>query len=202
MTDLSHLFSGIAIGLTFLAFGPYIYSILAGRTRPHVFSWVIWGITTIIVFQAQLADGGGVGAWPIGLSGLITIFVAVLAYFKKGDMVISRVDWLFLLLALGSLPLWFFTASPFLAVLLLTLIDLFGLGPTFRKAYDHPYEEQLLFFWLMMLRNLFAVAALARFTPATVTFPLVMAVACLVLIVVVGLRRREVGRREVGPGPG
>lgn len=192
MMDISYICSAIAIALTFIAFGPYILSILAGRTRPHVFSWVIWGITTIIVFQAQLADGAGIGAWPIGLSGLITMVVAVLAFLKKGDMVVSRLDWLFLVLALGSLPLWYYTASPFMAVLLLTMIDLFGLGPTLRKAYDHPYEEQLLFFWLMMLRNIFAVAALARFTPATVTFPLVMAVACLLLIVVVGLRRRVI----------
>jgi uncharacterized protein with PQ loop repeat len=46
----------IAIALTLVAFLPYIRSIFRGKTRPHVFSWVIWGSTTFVVFLAQLAD--------------------------------------------------------------------------------------------------------------------------------------------------
>ena len=57
--------SAIAIALTLIAFLPYIRSILRGKTKPHVFSWLIWGTTTFVVFLAQLADEGGVGAWPI-----------------------------------------------------------------------------------------------------------------------------------------
>ena len=64
------LLSAAAIALTFVAFLPYIRSIKQGVTKPHVFSWVIWGSTTFIVFLAQLADKGGAGAWPIGVSGL------------------------------------------------------------------------------------------------------------------------------------
>ena len=80
------LFCGaIAILLTFAAFVPYIRSIVSGGTRPHVFSWIIWGITTIIVFFAQLNAKGGIGAWPIGVSGVITIFIAVLAFLKRSD---------------------------------------------------------------------------------------------------------------------
>jgi predicted small integral membrane protein len=56
--------SALAVVLTFVAFVPYIRSILAGRTKPHVFSWVIWGITTMIVFFAQLEVKSGMGAWP------------------------------------------------------------------------------------------------------------------------------------------
>ena len=78
--NYKELLSAIAIVLTFLAFLPYIRSIFQGKTKPHVFSWVIWGSTTFIVFLAQLADKGGAGAWPIGVSGIITIYVALLAY--------------------------------------------------------------------------------------------------------------------------
>ena len=74
------LLSVLAIALTFIAFFPYICSILKGKTKPHAFSWVIWSCCTFIVFLAQLADKGGVGAWPIGFSGIITIYVAILAY--------------------------------------------------------------------------------------------------------------------------
>ena len=39
-THTKLLFSSLAIALTLLAFVPYIRSILAGTTKPHVFSWV------------------------------------------------------------------------------------------------------------------------------------------------------------------
>ncbi|MFQ5489029.1 MAG: hypothetical protein ACE5ET_11375, partial [Gammaproteobacteria bacterium] len=140
------LLSGIAIALTFVAFLPYIGSILRGRIRPHVFSWLIWGATTFVVFLAQLADHGGAGAWPIGVSGLITLYVAVLAYMRKSDSTITRLDWLFLALAMSALPLWYATSDPLWAVVILTTVDLLGFGPTFRKAYVLPFEEQLTFY--------------------------------------------------------
>jgi O-antigen/teichoic acid export membrane protein len=87
------IFSAVAIALTFIAFLPYIRSILRDEIKPHVFSWIIWGSTTFIVFLAQLNDGGGAGAWPIGISGIITIAVAILAYTKKADVTITLADW-------------------------------------------------------------------------------------------------------------
>ena len=56
------LLSLAAMVLTFAIFIPYIRSIRAGRTKPHAFSWVIWGLGTSVVGFAQLAGGGGAGA--------------------------------------------------------------------------------------------------------------------------------------------
>lgn len=92
---LKLLLSGLAIGLTLAAFIPYILSIVRGHTRPHVFSWVIWGITTCVVFAAQLNAGGGRGAIPIGVSGGITLLIALLAFYKRADINITRSDWFF-----------------------------------------------------------------------------------------------------------
>lgn len=182
--------SALAIALTFFAFFPYICSILKGEIKPHVFSWVIWGSTTFIVFLAQLKDGGGVGAWPIGVSGLITIYVAFLAYVKKADITITKTDWFFFLSAMMSLPLWYFTADPLWAVIILTGVDVFGFGPTVRKAYSHPFDENRLFFSLFMVRNLIVVIALEHYSLTTVLFPAVIAAACLVLLVLITFRRR------------
>ena len=119
-----------------------------------MFSWLIWGSTTCVVFAAQLADRAGVGAWPIGVSGLVT-----------------------------ANPLW--------AVLLLTLVDVLGFAPTFLKAYQFPYEEHLLFYMLITLRNLLTLAALQHYSLTTVFFPLVMAITCMLFILMVVYRRRK-----------
>jgi len=183
-------FSTVAIALTFIAFFPYIRSILQGKTKPHIFSWVIWGSTTFVVFLAQLADKGGAGAWPIGVSGIITFYVAFLAYIKKSDTTISRTDWLFFILAMTSLPLWYLTSDPLWAVVILTTVDVIGFGPTFRKAYFHPFEEQLTFFVLMAARNLIAIVALEHYSLTTVLFPAILAVACMIFILMVVYRRQ------------
>lgn len=184
------LLSAIAIALTLIAFLPYIRSILKNEIKPHVFSWVIWGSTTFIVFLAQLYAGGGVGTWPIGVSGIVTIYVAFLAYLKKSDVTITKVDWCFFLLAMGSLPLWYFTFDPLWAVAILTTVDVLGFGPTLRKAYYYPFDENLTFFSIFLVRNILVVIALENYSITTVMFPAAIAVACLALIVMVMFRRR------------
>ena len=184
------LFSSIAILLTFIAFIPYIRSILTGTTKPHVFSWLIWGTTTIIVFFAQLQAKAGIGAWPMGISGVITLFIALLAFLKRADVSISNIDYLFLILALASLPFWYLTSNPLWAVVLLTLVELLGFGPTIRKAYYLPHEENRLFFLLFMLRNIFTLLALEHYSLTTVLFPVSVNISCLFLIIMISYRRK------------
>ena len=189
---LKLIFSGLAIVITFMAFIPYIRGILQGRIKPHLFSWLIWGMTTLIVFFAQLDADGGTGAWPIGVSGVITIYIAFLSYVKRGDISITRLDRLFFSAALLSIPCWYFTSNPMWAVILLTTIDLLGFGPTIRKAYDHPYEESLLFIFMFFLRNTFALLALESYSLTTMLFPLSICVVCLFLCTLISYRRRVV----------
>ena len=152
---MKEVFSAVALLLTFAAFLPYIRTILCGQTRPHVFTWIIWGAGTLVVFLAQLSDGGGVGAWPIGISGLLTIIVAILAMTRAADTSFHRMDWVFLILALTALPLWWVTNTPLYTVLVLTSVDLLGFGPTVRKAYSLPYEDSWTFYAIGTVRNAF-----------------------------------------------
>jgi hypothetical protein len=182
--------SAVAIVLTFAAFVPYIRAIIRGTTKPHVFSWVIWGATTFAVFLAQLEEKGGVGAWPIGVSGIITIFIAFLAYVKRSDITITKIDRLFFVSASSSMPLWYFTSDPLWAVVILTTVDVLGFGPTIRKAYRFPHSESLLFFALFAARNLLVIMALESYSVTTVLFPAVIAAACMLLMAMLTYRRR------------
>ncbi len=185
--------SALAVVLTLVAFAPYIRGIINDSIKPHVFSWVIWGSTTFVVFLAQLESSGGIGAWPIGVSGVITMFIALLAYTKRADITITGVDWLFFVSALSSLPLWYFTSDPLWAVVILTIVDVLGFGPTVRKAYSFPHSESLLFFALFALRNALVIVALEHYSLTTVLFPAVIALACLSLIGMIAIRRRSLG---------
>jgi hypothetical protein len=195
---LKTLSSAAAIALTFALFYPYIRSVLSGATKPHTLSWVIWSIGTVAVFAAQLNDGAGVGAWPIGLSALITCYVALISWAKKSDLTITRTDWACLAAALLAVPIWLATSSPIWAVLILTIIDLIGFVPTIRKVYSKPYEEPVWFYLLGALRNGFVIVALERYTPTTVVFPLAIGFACLALAIYIFLRRTATGKVQSG----
>ena len=190
------ILSAVAITLTFIAFFPYIRLIIQGAIKPHVFSWVIWGTTTFVVFLAQLEDNAGVGAWPIGVSGSISIFIALLAYIKRADIAITRTDWVFFISAMSSLPFWYLTSDPLWAVVILTIVDALGFGPTVRKAYTYPNSESLLFFALFTARNLIVIMALENHSVTTVLFPAVIAAACMLLITMVTYRRRVLATVE------
>lgn len=181
--------SAIAMIITFVAFYPYLRGILQGSIKPHVFSWVIWATTTLVVFFAQMQSHGGVGALPIGLSGSITAVIAVLAYVKRADASITRLDWLFFISAMVSLPLWYFTSDPMWAVVVLTTVDILGFGPTLRRAYAAPHLESLIFFALFAVRNALVILALESYSVATVLFPAAVALACVLVMALIAARR-------------
>lgn len=191
------LLAGAAVVLTLAMFVPYIRSIHQGRTRPHAFSWIVWALGTFVVFFAQTAGGGGLGAWPIGVSGLISGYIALLAYGKRADRSITTMDWVFLAIALAALPCWFLTSNPLSAVVILTGVDLAGFGPTFRAAYARPYDERIGFYLLGTVRNALAIAALERYSLTTVLFPAAVGIACLGFVCMVAYRRAQSPERRL-----
>jgi hypothetical protein len=179
----------LATALTLLSFYPYIRSIMRKETKPHVFSWVIWGVTTCLVFAAQLSGGGGIGAWPTAVSGLISLGIAMLAYRCKSDVRITRLDWICLMGAFASMGIWIFTADPLWAVIVLTVIDTLGFLPTIRKAYHQPFEENMTMYVIVFFRNLIGMLALETYSTTTLLFPAVMSLTIVIAVPLILFRR-------------
>ncbi|NTS75303.1 hypothetical protein HR060_00370 [Catenovulum sp. SM1970] len=179
----------VGIALTFIAYIPYIYSIFQKKTKPHVFSWAIWGGTTFIVFLAQLSDEGGAGAWVIGVSACLVMCIAILAFIKKSDITIFKSDWYFLFIAIVASMFWYFSSDPLWTVIILTIMNVVGFGPTLKKAYANPFEENLNFFLIVAVRNTVSVMALENYSLTTVFFPVVTAIACLAVVLIMAYRK-------------
>ncbi len=188
--NLYEIASLASIILTVITYVPYIAGIRKGQIKPHFFSWVIWSITTTVVFFAQLSADGGVGAWPTGVSALITVYVGILAWRTSSDLSITRTDYAFLIASLAALPAWFFTADPLWSVIILTVVDALGFGPTLRKIYHRPHEESLQFYNLFIVRSALSVAALETRNLTTVLFPAAMVVVCCATSIMLWWRRK------------
>ena len=180
----------IAVVLNFFAFIPLIISIKKGKVKPHLISWIIWSIATITVFIAQVYKNAGYGALSIGVSGLLCLFVVYLAYVKKGDYKITKLDYFFLFLSLFAILLWVFTKDPVYSVVILVFVDVCGGIPVFLKAYKRPYEESMSIFVICAVRNAFSLLALQSYSIVTTLFQVVTGILNVVLVSIIFFRRR------------
>ena len=179
---------GITIG--FIAYAVYFYGVFYGKTKPHGFTWFVWGIMNITVFFAQLIKGGGAGAWITGSNGVLCLAVAVVAIWR-GEKNITRTDWFCLGGALAGIMTWIVTHNPLTAVLLASVVDLCAILPTIRKAYHKPYEENVLGFSIDLAAFVLALVALESFNLTTALFPAVILVNDSFLVGMILIRRQS-----------
>lgn len=134
------IFGYASIVVAVVGYIPYIKDILADKTKPHAFSWLIWFITETIAFAVQVTVHGGSGSWVhlMQLSLCLLIFCLALRY---GHPTITRSDWIALSLGIVAIVLWVMTKQPLTAVICLIIIDVMAFAPTFRKSYEFPQQE-------------------------------------------------------------
>lgn len=187
--DVKTVLGTVAIVISIFGYAPYIYDIYRGKTKPHAFSWLIWGTLTAIAFAAQLSDNGGIGAWPTGITALLSgvIFVTSLKY---GERNIVKSDWYYLIAAFIGLLLWPLAKSPLLSVIVVSIIDVLGFFPTFRKSYNRPFEETLSTHAITPIKHGLSTIALRNYSVVTVIYPLSLFISSVVFVIMLLVRRR------------
>lgn len=173
-----------------LGYGTYIVTILKGKTKPHIFSWVVWGILMGIVTFAQWTKGGEAGTWSTGFSVLVCVVVVILS-FRRGEKHITATDWIAFIGALTTIPVWYLTSDPFWAVILATVIETMAFYPTFRKSFFKPYGENCFMYLVDDVKFIMSVAALGSITVTTALYPLFCVVMNTSLVVMILWRRSK-----------
>ncbi len=184
-------FALLATLMIFASRAYYFAQVFRGNTRPHAFSWFIWGVISSIGVAAQIAEGAGVGSYP-RLFGAISCFVIVAICFKHGEKNITRTDWITLLVALSTIPLWVATQTPIYSVILVCLIDTMGYLPTVRKAWHKPQQEAFLGYYISGVGAFFSILAIETYTPSTWLYAAVLTATNLMMGSYLFLRRRSV----------
>jgi hypothetical protein len=167
----------------------YTRTILAGKTRPHAFSWLLWAIIMAVVFVAQYTDKAGPGAWQTGISTVLCAWVGILSIFR-GEKNITRSDWVAFLGTLLAIPLWIATKDPLASVIMLTVMDAVGYYPTLRKSWHAPYQENLYRPFRASAMWLTSICAIEHYSVVTVLYPSMMIAMELVLGAMLIARRR------------
>lgn len=174
------------LGATFFgiaSFVPYIIEIFAGKTKPHAYTWLIWGITQgTATFAVFMGGGGDIGYTLVILTTLI--FVIFFLSLKYGTKNIKRSDTVALAAALLAVVVWWQLDNPVLAVLMVTAIDGVGYLPTYRKLFGEPWSESFLAWIFCCISYSLSLIALTEYNVLTVSYLLLSLVAGILLLVI------------------
>lgn len=189
--DIKILLTGIATTIGVVAFLPYLKDTISLKTKPHAYTWLIWTITQGTAVVGIWYGGGGWGALnlTVGTFFVIGVFLFSLKYGTKN---ITKSDTFILIAALCAVLVWWQLDQPLLAVLMVSVIDVLGFIPSFRKSYQEPWSETLLSWILFSLSNVFALLALNEYNLLTVTYMTAITIANIGLFLVCYLRRKTV----------
>ncbi|EMH2978550.1 hypothetical protein V6G44_004476 [Burkholderia multivorans] len=179
---------------------PYALAIYRRTVRPHLFTWLIWSVVTVIAAAGQFVAGAGPSAWCTAAIAVTCVLTFVASIFR-GERSWTRADWVFLCAALSAIPLWMLTDDPTLSICLVTLIELAGLGPTVRKTIRDPWSESLTYFALCIVKYALAVLALQSWSVAVAFYPIVNVLASIgICVVMIAGRRRLRSKAKVERG--
>jgi hypothetical protein len=183
------------LGLTAAILGvlqaiPYTVDTLRGKTKPHLYTYIIWTIVTAIAFFGQVAAGGGPGAWSTGVMAALTAMFLVLC-FRYGTGDVTKFDAWCLAGALFAIVPWLLTDDPMISIVLATGIDVLAFFPTIRKTYNDPTSETLISYISNLIRHPLSIAALATYSISTVIYPAALLFMNVVLVYVIVSRRRK-----------
>ncbi len=185
MTEYQNILAALSLLTTCFQYGFYIKDIIRHRTRPHAFSWFIWGFPTLVIFFAQFLNHAGAGSWATALTGIFCVIIFLLSLWY-GEKNITRSDRISLLAALLAMALWLVAKDPLGTVILITVIDIVGFIPTMRKSIMKPHEETLSTYVLGGTKWILSILCMAHFSWIVLIYPVAMVFtnwlgACLIV---------------------
>lgn len=160
---MKQVIGAIAVVLTFVAYIPYYRDILKGKTRPHIYSWSLWGLLTILIVALQIKGGAGAATWVTSAAGLLCLGVVALS-FKNGQRDITYSDTITAVLSLIAIGFWLIAKQPIISIFLVVAADMLAFFPTVRKSWSEPYTETLSLYITNALRFALALFAVEHYT--------------------------------------
>lgn len=186
--DYKEIIGYVTVAMAFAVYVPYLYTIVRGKTRPHLYTYLVDSAVNVIAFAGVFVAGAGAASWNIAASGALVFCVFALS-FRYGTKDIRPIDTLLLVAALVTLIPWAVTHDPTISVVLITLIDALSLLPTLRKTWNDPTSEPYSVWGLNMLKHVLALFALGSYSLTTVFYPAGMVLMYALLTGEIILRR-------------
>ena len=134
------IYVGIAINFFFSFW--YIRSVISGKTKPNLISWIIWAIAPFVGVYLALKAGAGWSVSGIFIAGFIPVLVVLVSLFKKNSIwKISAYDIVCGVFSVLALIIYIVTRNLSISILFAILSDGLASLPTIRKSWKFPETE-------------------------------------------------------------
>lgn len=170
MLDIKTILGTVAVLMVFIGYVPYLRDCIKGKTKPHMFSWLVGMIISFIAFGLQIQDKAGPGAF-VTLSAAIISAVILLFAIKNKDKDITQSDFIALLLSIGALIFWLVAKDPVVSTVFVIFAEALSFLPTVRKSWNAPYSETLSSYVINFIRFSIAIIALQNYSFVSVGYP-------------------------------
>lgn len=176
MTPDTQLLGIIAGILSFCAYGLYITATLFGKTRPDRVTWWILTLIGLMIASSYFVGGARDTIWVPLVYVLGPFMIAVLSItYGEGKSWEVLDKWCFAI-AILSLPIWYFSKSAILVLVINIFLDFIALVPTIKKSYLRPDGEDRPAWTLESLAGIFNVFAIERWTFSIAFYPIYLLV--------------------------
>ena len=170
MIDYKTILGTIAVLMVFIGYIPYLKDSIKGKTKPHMFSWLVGMTISFIAFGLQMQDGAGPGAFVTLSAAIISAVILVLAI-KNEDKDITKIDFVALLLSGGTLAFWLIAKDPVISTIFVILAETLSFLPTVRKSWSDPYSETISSYIINSIRFTIALVALHNYSFVSIGYP-------------------------------
>lgn len=179
---------GVLAGLAAVADTvPYIRDTLAGTTRPHRGSWLVWSVLAIAACASQAADGATWSLIMVVAQATLTSLILALSI-GRGVGGTSRVELGMLGLAGLGVVGWAVAGEPVVATCAIVAADLVGFALMVPKTWRDPGSETMSTYALASLSGVLAAAAVGSLDVALLLFPLYYCLSNGALALLIQLR--------------
>ena len=172
MQILPFWFIYVAAGARLLGGLAYFRATLAGKARPKAMSWLIWSITPLITFFAELSVGAGqiaIVTLALGISPMLVVLAALKT--DRRLFKLDRLDAFCIFIAVTGIVVWALSSDPILAIVLAITADAISCIPTIRKTIRKPETEYPLTYFLSASSMVIAILATKEVSFAAFAFP-------------------------------
>ena len=192
MLDQYMFFAIAAVILATARYGTYLYTIYKGQTKPHAFSWLLWGTVTGVGTLAQFELNAGPSAWALAFVSVTCLMIAALSFFI-GERDYTKSDWFALISCFVAVPLWQITDNVLIALVLIMVIDGLTYWPTVRKSYNKPDTEPPISYGFAGMRYFLMLFAVPDPTWQTLMYPFFLMITDWGFAAYIVIRRWQMG---------
>jgi len=155
--------------LYFVAFLPYIWSIVNGQTVPSPVSWVIWTSVDTLTLVAMIKEKAKVGQL---IGAVVGAWVVTVLAFIFGKSIMGSIEWVSIAGAIAGIILWQRTGNAVFAIICSQVAVLIGAVPTVVAAYRNPAQEDPTAWLIWTISCVCALFAIKKWNLANALQPL------------------------------